>query len=128
MSQLLKDFIKSEINEGCQNTRNATFARLINWANVIILFGVSVGITDNKWWTMIGRRMDSTPAPLLLYFPYDTSKDIVTFPNYKRRWANQYINFLKERMHIKKDIESLKQQICVGINKDFLKLVDNMKE
>lgn len=116
------EFIKPEINEGCQNTRNATFTKMINDADIIVLFGVSVGITDNKWWTTIGRKMDTTNS-LLLYFPYDPTKNTIGFPNYKRRWSNKYIEFLKERMQIKQEVDYLRNHICIGINKDFLKLV-----
>ena len=115
------EFIKPEINEGCQNTRNATFTKMINDADIIVLFGVSVGITDNKWWTTIGRKMDTTNS-LLLYFPYDPTKDTIGFPNYKRRWSNKFIELLKERMQMKHDMDYLRNHICIGINKDFLKL------
>jgi hypothetical protein len=97
---------------------------LINNADLIVLFGLSIGITDSTWWQLIGKRLDdSFRRPLLLYFPYDPSKDTDNTPNYKLIWANEYIEFLKDRTKISTPIESLKKIICVGINKDFLKLV-----
>lgn len=119
---LRNSFIKPEINDGCMNTRNADFSRRIEAANVIVLFGVSVGVTDNVWWHAIGERMSGTSSPLLLYFPFDPSKDTVATPNYKRLWSDHYIAFLRERMQINKSIEALRGRIRVGINKDFLKL------
>lgn len=118
------EFIKPEINEGCQNTNNATFASLIREANVIVLFGVSVGNTDKTWWNLIGEWMERPyRLPLLLFFPYDPDKDTKRNPNYKRRWSNSYIEFLKRKMNISASVEELKKSICVGINKDFLRLV-----
>ena len=118
------EFIKPEINEGCQNTNNVTLSSLIEKADVIVLFGLSIGITDNTWWHLIGQRMDNQyNQPVILFFPYDPTKDTKGNPNYKRRWSNSYIEFLKDRMKINSSVEELKKSICVGINKDFLKLV-----
>lgn len=119
---LRNDFIKPEINDGCMNTRNADFAHKIKTANIIVLFGVSVGETDNRWWQAIGERMNSSNPPLLIYFPYDPSKDTTGTPSYKRIWSDQFISFLQERMRIKHPIETLQNRIRIGINKDFLKL------
>ena len=107
------EFIKPEINEGCLNTNNATFSSLIKEADIIVLFGLSIGITDNIWWHLIGERLDNKlNRPLLLYIPYDPNKD-----------TNGYIDFFKERMDINLSVEELRKHILVGINKDFLKLV-----
>lgn len=121
---LRTSFIKPEINEGCMNNRNDLFASKINNASIIVLFGVSIGVTDSFWWQKIGERMNSKTPPLLLYFPFDPTKDTLATPNYKRIWSNQYISFLQERMQIKQSKEILQQSIRIGINKDFLKLVD----
>lgn len=118
------EFIKPSINEGCQNTNNAALTSLIKTADVIVLFGVSIGLTDKTWWRLIGERMDDQfNQPLLLFFPFDPSKDTRLSPNYKLLWSDEYIAFLKDRMEIKASVEHLKQSICVGINKDFLKLI-----
>ena len=90
----------------------------------MVKVGVSVGITDNLWWQKIGERMNSKTSPLLLYFPFDPTKDTSATPNYKRIWSNQYISFLQDRMQIKQSKEVLQHSIRIGINKDFLKLVD----
>lgn len=125
---LRASFIKPEINEGCMNSRNDSFSSKINNASIIVLFGVSVGITDNLWWQKIGERMNSKTPPLLLYFPFDPTKDTLATPNYKRIWSNQYISFLQDRMQIKQSKEFLQQSIRIGINKDFLKLVDKQEK
>lgn len=121
---LRKSFIKPEINEGCMNTRNSDFSIKIESADIIVFFGASIGETDNLWWHLIGLRMAEKNPPLLLYFPYDPSKDTVATPNYKRIWCDEYISFLQDRMQIKQSRDVLEQSIRIGINKDFLKLSD----
>lgn len=121
--EIRDEFIKPEINEGCMNTRNETFEEWIKAADVIVLFGVSIGETDSKWWHAIGAKIDSLHPALILYFPYDPDKDTEGHPNHKRRWTGEYLDMLQQRMDIQLEPSGLLRNICVGINKDFLKLV-----
>lgn len=53
----IKDIvIKIESNESMKETRHMECERLIANANVIILFGVSLGDTDAHWWEIIGKN------------------------------------------------------------------------
>lgn len=123
---IVEEFVKPSINEGCMNTRNQDFESIILNANIIVLFGVSLGVTDNKWWQLIGKSIDSSKIPpLLIYFPFNPENNTNLHPNYKLRWTKQYISFLKERMQIKMHLDDLKQFVCVGINKEFMKLVES---
>lgn len=122
-AELCEEFVKPEINKGCENMMNETFIRLILDAHVILLFGVSVGLTDSMWWQAIGKRMDNPNDMLrLVYYPYDLKKDTRNYPFRKRRWSQEYISFLKDRMAIQASVEDLRNRIYVGINKPFLKL------
>lgn len=44
--------------------------RWINEANFIVIFGMSIGISDQTWWNAIGNRLMTSDA-VLLYFYYD---------------------------------------------------------
>lgn len=122
--ELKEEFVKPEINNGCENLKNESFIRLIRNANIIVLFGVSVGITDLNWWQAIGERIDNPHDDLrLIYYPYDVKKDTERFPFRKRRWSNEYIAFLQGRMGIQTPVEELRDNIYVGINKPYLKLI-----
>ena len=123
-SELREEFVKPEINNGCENMMNEKFDQLIKKAHVIVLFGVSVGITDSLWWQAIGKRLNSPQVMLrVIYYPYDVLKDTVKYPFRKLRWSKDYISFLKDRMGIQASVEDLREMIYVGINKPFLKLV-----
>ena len=120
---LIEEFVKPEINIGCENMKNETFRHLINNADLIILFGVSVGVTDLIWWQTIGERLENKYDTLrIIYYPYDLSKDIIKHQSRKYRWSKDCIAFLKERMNVSKTVEELRERIYVGINKPFLKL------
>lgn len=123
-AELREEFVKPEINNGCENMVNESFSQLIHEAHVIVLFGVSVGKTDSVWWQAIGKRLDSLQDSLkVIYYPYDNLKDTDKFPFRKLRWSKDYITFLKERMDIQASVDELRSQIYVGINKPYLKLV-----
>ena len=116
-------FVKPEINNGCENLKNEIFCKLIDTAEIIVLFGVSVGLTDSFWWKKIGERFNDHIGSLrLVYYPYDTTKDIERYQYRKLRWSKEYIAFLKDRMGIKTSVDELRDFIYVGINKPFLKL------
>lgn len=123
-TNIIENFVKPEINNGCENMRNEMVMSLIEHAHLIVLFGVSVGLTDLQWWKAIGTCLDNSSVRLI-YYPYNTDMDVVAHPNYKLRWAKEYINFLKERMGSARSVEELRERVYVGINKPFLDIVEN---
>lgn len=120
---LIEEFVKPEINNGCENMRNETVLQFIGNADVIVLFGVSVGMTDSIWWHTIGSIVDNPYRTLhLVYYPFNPDLDTEGHPNSKLRWSKDYIAFLKERMGINLTVEELRQYFYIGINKSFLNL------
>lgn len=118
----LYEFVKPMYNRGCQNNREALFNEMINKADIIVLMGTSVGVTDSIWWKRIGNEIRPSTSKMILYFPYDPNKDTQENECFKSLWSDEYISFIKEAMGIAMDIESLRNRILVGINKDFLNL------
>ena len=123
-TNIIENFVKPEINNGCENMRNERVSDLIKNAHLIVLFGVSIGLTDQQWWDAMGTRLEDSDFRLI-YYPYNVKKDVVATPNYKLRWAKEYIGFIKERMGSALSVEGLREKVYVGINKPFLNLVDN---
>lgn len=114
-------FVKPEFNDACLNGNNKACETVIINADYIVLFGVSFGDTDSKWWKLIGERLTKKRCVVINY-SYDNKKDVVNQPNKKRRWAKATVSFLKEHFDIT-DIpeEKLPGAIFVGINKPFFK-------
>lgn len=119
---LLYEFVKPMYNRGCQNNRESQFISKIKEADIIVLMGTSVGITDSVWWKTIGNELQSSKSKMILYFPFDPNKDTIENECFKSLWSTEYISFLKKAMGITMDIEVLKKRIFVGINKAFLHL------
>ena len=118
-----EEFIKPEYNKACLNMRDETFVRLITSADVIILFGSSLGETDRKWWRLIGSQLQKKESEtVLFYFVYDKKKDTVHHPNHRLRWTEQYQKEIISVLEIPEDRSTeILARIYIGINKDIFK-------
>ena len=118
---IIELFVKPEYNDACLNGNNSTCETLINNADVIILFGVSLGESDDKWWKLIGEQVAKRRCVVISY-KYDEKKDVIEEPNMKRRWAKSEKSKLKKCFGIEdKSDDQLLGIILVGINKPFFK-------
>lgn len=125
--RIIDEFVKPEINEACASDRNDYFEQWIRGAQIIVLFGVSLGVTDNKWWQAIGAALNSGSSysrPFVFYFPYDPEKNTKKNETSIRGWSNDYISLLQERFNLSIPKEEILGRICVGINSDIFDLRD----
>lgn len=116
---VMEEFIKPEYNDACMNNKNSICESLIDSADVIVLYGTSLGLSDDKWWKLIGHRMDKNDYPLLVYLPYDERKNLVAEPNHLRRWVMQCVREIKEKFSIQLDEKILASRMCVAFNKQL---------
>ncbi len=120
---VVEEFVKPEYNDACMNNKNNICESLINSADIIVLYGTSLGLSDTKWWRLIGQRMSRDDYPLLVYLPYDEKKDQVAEPNHLRRWVMQSIREIKEKFEIQLDEKILVSRVCVAFNKRLFNIV-----
>lgn len=116
---VVEDFVKPEYNDACMNNKNADCEQLIDNADMIVLYGTSLGQSDEKWWKLIGRRMARDDHPLLVYLPHDEKKDQSAEPNRLRRWTMQCVREIQEKFDIKLKEEILAYRVCVAFNKSL---------
>lgn len=121
---VIEEFVKPSFNDSCLNNNNVTCERWIKESDIIVLYGTSVGVTDRKWWKLIGERLVGKGSNVLIvYFPYDEKKDVVRHPNYKLRWTEAYQRELMQKLFISEDNKDIaSSRICVGINKPIFQL------
>ena len=123
-----EDFIKPEYNDACENNKNYVCENLIEKADVIVFYGSSLGLTDNKWWKQIGGRMNDKNYPLLVYLPYDVNKNQALEPNRIRRWTFNYVSEIKQKFGITISEEVLRNRICVAVNKRLIPVRKSSKK
>lgn len=125
---VVEDFVKPEYNDACMNNKNTDCESLIQNANIIILYGTSLGKSDDKWWKLIGKRMESNAYPLIVYLPYDEKKDLSVEPNHLRRWTLESIHKIHDKFDIKIDEKELYSRICVAFNKTLIPISKSQKQ
>ena len=119
---VIEEFIKPEYNDACMNNKNNACKALIEEADIIVIYGSSVGPSDDIWWKLIGKRLVANDYPLLVYLPFDENKNLATEPNRLRRWTLAYISEIKEKFDISLPEEELFNRVCVAINKQLIPL------
>lgn len=121
---IIEDFVKPEFNDACMNNKNRICESLIINAHVIVVYGSSLGQSDNKWWQLIGRRISQQHTyPLLVYLPFDNKKNQTAEPNHLRRWTLQSVREIQEKFDVKLDVDTLSSRMCVAFNKRLFSIV-----
>lgn len=110
------EIVKPLFNDACLNTNNSDCENLINQADIISIYGASIGATDQKWWDYIGNQMQERSNLSIIYFPFDNSKDPFITPQYLSRWCTEYQRFLIERLNLPKNDDKISDRIFVNVN------------
>lgn len=69
---IVNDYIiKTQCNQGLKTDNTAQCESLIRYANIIILFGLSLGETDSHWWKKIGEVLcNPNTNTTVIYFAF----------------------------------------------------------
>lgn len=109
LDEVKKALVKEEIEASVyQRTRDVDALTLIKKANMIYVFGMSYGITDQRWWRAIDERMRSDEDCLLVLFSLEYSKSLSGSysPVSRARISDQVIaSFLASRGNADSNIE-----------------------
>ena len=109
--------LKPQANEGRGTLVDEECLSLIAGADVICLFGLSLGPTDQMWWTAIKKRFLGNPEVILLYFHYDPAAgSVLKFDRRKERQARQH---LINALGLEGNQKEYDDRIFVAINSDM---------
>jgi len=109
--------LKPQANEGRGTLVDEECLSLIAGADVICLFGLSLGPTDQMWWTAIKKRFLDNLEVILLYFHYDPAADsALKFDRRKERRARQH---LIDALGLEGNQKVYDDRIFVAINSDI---------
>jgi len=115
----LRLLVKPHINQQMQNLVDDECLAMIKDADLLCLFGLSLGETDKMWWEAIGERMIHAPARLI-YFLYD--KKPVRRNSHLIARMDGARSLLIERFGMEKAPENLLRRIYVGYNTNVFKV------
>ena len=109
--------LNPQANEGRGTLVDEECLSLIAGADVICLFGLSLGSTDQMWWTAIKKRFLDNLEVILLYFHYDPAADsALKFDRRKERQARQH---LINALGLEGNQKEYDDRIFVTINSDM---------
>lgn len=117
------EIVKPLFNDACLNTNNSDCENLINQADIISIYGASIGATDQKWWDYIGNQMQERSNLSIIYFPFDNKKDPLITPQYLSKWCKDYQHFLIERLNLPKNDDKISDRIFVNVNASLFNVI-----
>jgi hypothetical protein len=122
---VLEAIVKEQCNLAYGHTIENHFKAKINQADLICIFGASLGDTDNMWWELIGNKIRERHIPIIIF----TKGEEVISPrigyknNRTKRKMRDY--FLKKTKLNKEEIEKVKDNIFVALDTSMFKEVIN---
>ncbi len=99
----IKDFlVKIQSNLAMKYTRHTVCEELIKTANLIVIFGVSLGNTDERWWRLIGEQFKSRNNLSIIQYLYEPKAVQQTRKQLLGRIERRQRNVLMERLGFEK--------------------------
>jgi hypothetical protein len=121
---ILESIVKTDCNLANRNNVDRSFTNKINSANLICIFGSSIGDTDNKWWELIGERLKSDCQLLI----FSKGEEISTRIRHMQARAERNLRdmFLNKTNLSEQEMEIVEKKIFIGLNtKMFSGIVKN---
>ncbi len=99
-NKLLRSFIKPSFNDEFDSSRNSRAESFLETANVICVYGLSLGDSDYKWRELIIKRLSESSDVQLFFYLYDLTIQENLFPSQKLNLQDEKRNELIQRWHI----------------------------
>lgn len=122
----IKDImIKIESNESMKETRHMECERLIANANVIVLFGVSLGETDARWWKLIGQNLKRRRNLAIIQHLYNPGAINPIQRQKIRQLERKQQKYLLQRMEVKMEIGDvdIRDRLFFTVNEPVFKIL-----
>lgn len=117
-------WIKESQNEIAGNHRTSEFKSLVNRTNVFILYGCSLGVTDEYLLCEIGKRIKQNTSVVVVILDYElpsrTAPDRAPFVRRRREVIDM---FLKRANISESNREIYEKRIVVASSKTYFKLL-----
>lgn len=121
---ILEAIIKEKCNKAYRHTIDELFKTKIKQADIICIFGSSIGDTDNMWWEIIGKKLSEKPTPIIIF----TRGEEVIAPRigYKNNRTERKMRkyFLKKAKVDENKIDVISGNIYVALDTSMFKEVN----
>lgn len=108
--------VKPAMNYNCKNGMNRFVRDLIKNTNIFVVFGMSIGATDARWWRKVVNRLLSYSDAFLVIVNYDRSYD-PTLPYSSSSIGKEIVSNLLKVSECPEEYEKIvKERVCVLLN------------
>lgn len=115
-SERVSDYlVKSRLNDIYGELRTEDARKIIDESIIVCIFGLSLGITDNMWWSQLLKLLEKNDKARLVVFTYNPAyrKDIYS----KRRSTEELMNrFAGISGFTEPTWDRIKGRIYIGVN------------
>lgn len=121
----IKDcMIKNQSNYSMKQTRHLYCQNLIDKADLIILFGVSLGETDAHWWKRIGANLLKKKNLFIIQHLYNPEKVYPTQMQKRGRLERTQQNIILDKFNISEENRTpeLRNRLYFTINENMFKV------
>lgn len=114
--EIKKLMIKPDINKRLKTGNADKVKSLVNYSDIVIIYGMSIGDTDATWWSFICNWLNSDDNHQLVIFTYQKNYNSKLPMDYFDISENEENKVLKHANLDKKSIEKLRNRIHITIN------------
>lgn len=113
---ILDALVKPNRNQVSKETIDDACKKYISSANLICIFGSSIGATDNIWWNLLGQQLlAGSHSQLIIFNKGDENSPRLNYLN-SRAERRVKENFLQKVSLTEKEKAYIREKIFVGIN------------
>lgn len=111
-------FVKPRCNKIQKHLVDDECIEIINQSHLLCTFGLSLGETDKFWWNLIGKRLNSANAKMVLFY-----KDKDVFPPNQEWRIGEKEDDIKELFKIRAELDNIvDENIFIGHNSKMFNL------
>lgn len=114
--ELMLAMIKSEINDSLGNRKNEIVQATIEDSKYIVIYGMSLGLTDLRWWKSIFEWLKKDKSKSVIIFHYSTDGSVPSGGQTAQRKNRVRREFFKKVGASQEECNQFKKQVIVQIN------------
>ena len=118
--------IKPQANEGFRENTNLKVESTINKSNIIIIYGMSLGETDKKWWIYLGEWLKESQNNRLIIYVHDSKfskKNPRHYFSKRKHYEEKFLGFSYDL----KDVTNKEQMQEINSIRNKIYLIPNSK-
>lgn len=116
--RIIRRFIKPECNKTYGLNHGDKCTSWINGAQIICLYGLSLGETDKIWWNKIAKRLVSSSVVLIIFF-FDNNFQEIAGPDYEDKADDIRDLFLSRTQLTDSEKQNIYSKIYISFSRDI---------